>query len=150
MARLKKPKEITVQKFGGTEKVGDVNAEAAFDDQVKDVNYEVQSLEAKSQTKLEDDDGGGNAAIIRCFTFGMNLQTLLEVKPTKQEIFNSHLKGIEVALWRDGMKIMEEVPPRITFDAENMRYQIFVSARPMRGHILHERPQTLKEIVHGN
>lgn len=110
---------------------------------------EAQQLEVQSKTHLEDDKGEGNAAIVRVFTFGMNVESFKEARPTKQDLFNHHLKGIEVALWRDGMKIMTEVTPRIVFDEKKLTYQIFVGAVPMRGHILREQPKTLKELVHG-
>lgn len=139
MARLKK-KTLEVQKFGGTDDLGKVKMGH---------DYDVKSIEAKSKTRLEDDTGDGAAAIIRRFSFGINPQAWMEVKPTKQELFNYHVKGIEMMLWRDGMKIMTEVEPRIVVDAENMRYDIFVGARPQKGHILVQRPQTLTEIAHG-
>ena len=56
----------------------------------------------------------------------------------------------ETALWRDGLKILTEVQPRISFNEEKMQYQIFVGATPMRGHLLTQTPQTLREIVHGS
>ena len=54
-----------------------------------------------------------------------------------------------MALWRDGMKVMPEVSPRIVIDEKAMMYKIFVGAQPNRGHILTERPRTLTEIAHG-
>ena len=138
MARVK---STEVQKFGGTDSLGHVKMDGH--------DHDVQSLEAQSKTKLEDDTGHGNAAIIRCFDFAMNPQAFLEAKPTKQMLFNAHYKGIEVALWRDGMKVIPEVNPRIVVDEKAMKYKIFVGATPMKGHILTERPRTLSEIAHG-
>jgi hypothetical protein len=146
MARLKSK---TVKSFGGVDSVGDVKAEAHFDNQVKDVNYNVQSLEVQSQTHLEDDVGHGSAAIIRAFEFAINPLAFQEAKPTKQELFNAHHKYIETALWKDGMKVMPEVNPRIQVDEKNMRYTIFVGAQPMKGHLLREQPKTLAQIAHG-
>lgn len=134
-------KVAEVQKFGGTEELGNV--------QMHGYNHDVQSLEAQSKTKLEDDQGHGDAAIIRRFTFGINPESFKQYQPTKQELFNSHYKGIEIALWRDGLKVIPEVHPRIVINQEKMNYEIFVGAKPMRGHILRERPQTLTEIAHG-
>lgn len=139
MARLKKP--VDIQKFGGTEELGHVKMHGH--------DHDVQSLEAQSKTKLEDDVGHGNPAIIRRFTFGINPVAFKEYQPTKQELFNSHYKGIEIALWRDGLKVLPDVNPRIVVNQEKMNYEIFVAAQPMRGHILRERPQTLTEIAHG-
>jgi len=139
MARVKK--SVDVQKFGGSEEIGNVKMHG--------YDHDVQSLEAQSKTKLEDDTGHGNAAIIRCFQFGINPEAFKQYQPTKQELFNSHYKGIEVALWRDGMKVIPDVNPRIVVDEKNMNYKIFVGATPMKGHILTQRPQTLSEIAHG-
>lgn len=136
MARLKK--SVDVQKFGGIDALGTVKNEH---------DYDINSIETKSETKLEDDVGFGEAAIIRCFEYAMNPESFREYQPTKQELFNAHYKGIEVALWKDGMKVIPEVNPRIVVDG--MKYKIFVGARPMKGHILHQVPQTLGQIAHG-
>lgn len=154
----KRNKSITVQKFGGVDNLGtvkDVSVSKGVSGMTgkesihKDINYDLQSLEVKSDTHLEDDEGYGGAAIIRCFEFGMNLDSFRQYQPTKQELFNSHHKGIEVALWKDGMKIITEVNPRIVVNETQMKYQIFVGAAPMRGHILRETPQTLSQVAHG-
>lgn len=147
---MKRPKQRTVQKFGGSESIGSYVEENAKNAPVKDVNYDVQSLEVKSDTHLEDDDGSGGAAIVRCFEFGMNPLAFQQHIPTKQELFNSHQKGIELALWRDGLKVIPEVNPRLTVDSKSGKYQIFIAAKPMKGHMLQERPHTLKQLVHGN
>jgi hypothetical protein len=140
MARMKK-KPVEVQKFGGTESLGQV--------QMDGYAHEVESVEAQSGTKLEHDEGHGNPAIIRRFTFGINPLAFKEHPPTQQELFNSHIKGIELALWRDGMTVLPEVPPRITIDQKALQYHIFVGAKPARGHILKEVPQTLSQIANG-
>lgn len=147
MARLKK-KKVEVQKFGGVETLGDVSIENGGNARVKESSYDLKSLEVKSKTNLEDDTGEGSAAVIRCFEFGMNPIAFQQYQPTKQELFNSHHKGIEVALWKDGLKVMSDVNPRIVVDEQNMRYKIFVSAKPMKGHILTQVPQTLRELAY--
>lgn len=137
----KRPKVKEVSKFGGAEGFGRVQA--------NDNTHDLTSIEVKSKTHLEDDQGGGGAAIIRMFEFGINPQAFKEMKPTLQELFNAHFKGIEVALWKDGLKVLPEVNPRIVLDERAMTYRIFVGAEPMRGHILREQPKTLTELVHG-
>ena len=136
-------KALDVAKFGGTEKLGK--------GVVHGYDHEVESIETQSKRHLEEDMGQGAAAIIRCFTFGINPVAFKEHQPTKQELFNSHIKGIEVMLWRDGMTLMLDVEPRVLFDQQAMTYKIFVGARPARGHLLTrlQVPRTLKEIVHG-
>lgn len=146
----KRPKVKEVSKFGGVDHVGKFTETDALNAPVQNVNYNLESIEVKSDTHLEDDQGGGGAAIIRCFEFGVNPQAFMEAKPTKQQLFNSHLKGIELALWRDGMKVMPDVNPRILIDEKNLKYKIFVGAQPMRGHTLIEQPRTLSEQIHGN
>lgn len=145
----KRLKKLDVQKFGGVDELGNVAAENTINPVGDDVNYDVRSLEVKSDTKLEEDEGTGGAAIVRMFEFGMNPEAFKQYQPTKQELFNSHYKGIELALWKDGLKVMPEVNPRIVVDEKAMRYQIFVGAQPMRGHILREQPKKLSELVHG-
>lgn len=140
MARVKKIKEVA--KFGGVDELGKT--------QLHGHEHDVTSVEAKSeQTHIEDDTGHGEATVIRCFTFGMNPTVFVEHRPTKQELFNAHLRGIEMALFADGLKVFDEVPPRVSFDADKKQYNIFVAARPRKGYLLHERPQTLREIING-
>lgn len=141
MARkLKKKKDsIDLQKFGGTDDLGKID----FDGH----QHDVQSIEVKSETKLTDDPFEGAVAIIRKFTFGANPQAFKEYKPTKQELFNSHLKGIEIALWRDGMQLNTRIEPQIHFDEKQLRYSIFVGAKPARGHLVTQTPLSLREIA---
>lgn len=142
MARIKKEKKVkNVDKFGGTEELGNVK----FDG----FEYSGATSEASSETKLEYDVGQGDPVVIRRFTFGANPLAFQEHPPTKQELFNAHAKGIEIALWRDGLKVFDEVKPRIVLNAEKTHYEIFVAAKPMKGHLLMERPQTLAEITRG-
>ena len=133
-----------VAKFGGTDKLGNVVLHG--------YDHEASSIETQSKTNLEQDRGEGGAAIIRCFTFGVNPKAFQEARPTQQDLFNAHVKGVEVMLWRDGMTLMIDVQPRILFDQKSMTYKIFVGARPMKGHLLTRMqvPQTLKQIVHGS
>lgn len=137
-------KAVDVKKFGGVDELGTT--------QMHGHKHEMQSVEAQSRTSLESDLGEGEAVIIRCFTFQMNLEKpelFIERRPTKQDLFNAHIGGIEMALWKDGMKAYMEVAPRITFDVKKLQYSIFIAAKPMRGYSLTERPQTLTELAHG-
>lgn len=152
----KTKKASEVSKFGGAEFIGSVKDEnvTAFRSEMtgeiyehKNTNYDVQSVEAQSDIKLEDDIGQGQAAIIRCFEFGINTEAFKQYTPTKQELFNSHYKGIEMALWRDGLKVIPEVAPRITLNEEKGTYSIFIGAVPQRGSALYETPQTLAQLT---
>lgn len=157
MAKRSK-KVVEVQKFGGIDSVGTVRDEnlTRFTSEMSgnesfhtDTNYNLESIETQSKTHLEDDMGGGGAAIIRTFEFGMNPEAFNQYQPTKQELFNSHYKGIELALWKDGLKVMPEVQPKIVVDNKTNKYRIFVGAQPMKGHLLYEQPKTLAEQIHG-
>ena len=130
-----------VAKFGGIEHLGE--------SEVHGYKHEIESVEAQSKTTLESDIGVGEAAVIRCFTFGLNPEVWKNQPPTTQELFNSHYKGIEMSLFKDGLKVIPEVNPRVSFNKQKSQYNIFVGARPMSGFILNERPQTLSEIAHG-
>lgn len=137
MARKKKA--LDVAKFGGVDQLGKAKMDGH--------EHDVSTIEAQSRRNLEEDKGEGDVAIIRCFKFGINPTAFKEHPPTKQELFNAHYKGIEMALWKDGMKVMPEVHPKIVVNQKKMTYQIFVGARPMKGYSLEERPQTLSEIA---
>lgn len=152
MARKKKTKTLEVQKFGGTEEVGKVKMEEQkLDGTSSGYDYDLSHIEAESKTKLEDDIGIGAAVVIRHFEFGINAEAFKKHPPTHQELFNSHLKGIEIALWKDGLAINPDIPPRIVIDEKGMRYHIFIASKPSKGHILPHgvNPQTLKQIAHG-
>ena len=117
-------------------------------DEGKDLLWNANKIDAQSDTKLEDDKGTGTPVIIRVFEFAANPEAFKQHKPTKQELFNSHYKGIEVLLWKDGMKVYPEVNPRITINKKKTKYRIFVAATPQKGHLLMEKPKTLAEIAH--
>ncbi len=112
-----------------------------------EITDNVSAIETKSETHLEDDKGTGGAAIIRMFEFAANPIAFKQHKPTKQELFNYHAKGIEVMLWKDGMKVLTEVDPKVTINQKKSKYRIFVGAVPQKGHLLTERPQTLSQIT---
>lgn len=111
---------------------------------VKDIAWQASQIEAQSDTKLEDDTGYGKAIVIRMFEFAINPNGWPN-KPTKQELFNAHLHGIEVMLWRDGLKVMTDVEPRLSIGKK--KYRIWVAAEPARGHLLNETPKTLSQLA---
>lgn len=111
--------------------------------------WDAAGAEATSDTHLEDDVGHGGAAIIRQFIFSANPQTFKHNPPTKQQLFNHHLKQIEILLWQDGMKIMTNVEPRLTLNKKKTKYTIFVGATPSKGQLLpwNNQPKLLKDLV---
>lgn len=112
--------------------------------------WEGEEVMVESDTKLEADTGTGPVVILRTFEFGANPQVFKTHPPTNQELFDSHLKGIQAMLWSDGLKPMEEIEPRLIFSKNKKKYRIFVGCKPLLGQIVLERPQTLSEIAYGN
>lgn len=148
MARKLNPKKKgkDVAKFGGTEQLGRVKLEGH--------DHEAASVEVQSKTNLEMDEGYGGTVTIRCFTYAMNPAMFQRYKlekgsVSKQDIFNGHIRGIEVSLWADGWKVFTNVEPKISFNMALRQYSIYIAATPMKGRSLSERPQTLSEIVNG-
>ena len=141
MAKKRKPKEITVAKWGGTDELGSVELHGH--------KHDAASIEVKSDTKLTDDPFEGAVAIIRKFTFGANPEAWKQYQPSKQELFNSHVKYIETMLWKDGMQVYDKVTPQIQFDEVRSQYHIFVGAKPARGHLVSQTPLSLTQIAHG-
>lgn len=164
MAKRSK-KALEVAKFGGVEALGTVkeqNNYTAFKSGLSDaetvvpnVDWETQSVEAKSETSLESDEGHGQAVVIRHFKFNIDPNELVRcvtitgAYPGKQTLFDSVKKGIEVSLWRDGLKVFPDQEPRILVDEHYRSFEAFVAAIPAKGHMLHETPHTLSQLVHG-
>lgn len=118
-----------------------------LDAPIKDVKWDINDASAESDTKLEYDTGHGGAAIIRRFVFAANPMAFKIHVPSKQELFNYHMKQIEIMLWQDGMKLMTDVEPRLSISKNKKNYTIFVGAVPQKGHILTQTPQTLSQIT---
>lgn len=125
-----------VDKVGITETTGE-----------KDIQWEATKGEAESTTTLQDDEGYGPAVIVRSFDFKANPQAFHQYTPSKQELFNAHAKQIEIHLWKDGLQVMPDVDPKVILSKKRDGYRIVVGAEPARGHLLHQTPQTLSQIV---
>lgn len=117
----------------------------AVDAPVKDIEWEGEQLAAESDIKLEDDLGTGHPVIIRFFDFGANPETFKKQKPTAQELFNSHRKGIESLLWRDELKPFDAVEPRLMFSKDKSTYRFIIACLPIT--TLLEKPKTLSELM---
>lgn len=111
--------------------------------------WDLTKTQVDSETHLEDDTGHGGAAVIRQFVFKTNPQSFKHNPPTKQQLFNHHLKQIEIILWQDGMKIMTDVEPQLILNKKKTQYTIIVGAVPSRGQLLPYgmTPKLLKELV---
>ena len=111
--------------------------------------WDLTKTQVDSETHLEDDTGTGASAIIRQFQFKANPQTFRYNPPTRQELFNHHLKQIEIVLWQDGLKIMTEVAPQLIVNKKKTMYTIIVGATLQKGQVLpwDNKPKLLKDLV---
>lgn len=115
--------------------------------EMPNLQWEGEEVAAESTIKLEDDKGIGEAIVLRFFDFGANLETFKQHKPTAQEMFDSHRKGIESLLWRDGLKPYEAVQPRLMFSKDKSHYRFIVACVTRLGNSLTETPQTLSQLL---
>lgn len=112
--------------------------------------YRGQTVEVKSDTHLEQDQGTGEAIIVRTYQFATNPQAFRDAPPTTQDIFQSHRKGIAAMLWQDGLSPIEGIDPVLIFSKDKSSYLIMVSARAMMGETFIDTPKTLTEILKPN
>lgn len=146
---MARKKSIDVQKFGGNEHLGDITGNITESPLDGVIGNSVNSVEVASEKKLEDDHGTGRAVVMRSFTFKAEKEAFKVHIPTKQELFNTHYKGIEMYLWKDGLTFVQEYEPHLLFNKMKSHYTIFVVATPRNGNVLLEKTQTLSEIANG-
>ena len=91
------------------------------------------------------DPGGGPVNVIRVFNFKMNPDR--KHFPGKQALFNTHAKQIETILWGDGLRPLENVPPRVILNNKQGSYQIFVPCGAAKGVIFSEGDRN-PELLH--
>lgn len=116
----------------------------AIEAPIKDIPWEGEELAVESNYKLSDDKGEGRAVVLRFFEFGANTETFKIHKPTAQELFNTHIKGMESLLWRDGLKPFTDVEPRLMFSKDKTKYRFILAAIPLRGDI---KTNTLSQLL---
>lgn len=87
------------------------------------IEWEGETVQAESKTNLEQDTGSGIPVVLRFFDFGANVESFKNYKPTAQDLFNSHLKGIESLLWRDELKPFLEVEPRLMYSVDGKNFE---------------------------
>lgn len=112
---------------------------------VDNLQWEGEEVAAQSETKLESDTGTGTPVVIRFFEFGANPEVFKQHKPTAQELFDSHRKGIEALLWRDGLKHFEGSEPRLMFSKDKSKYRFIITCIPSQA--LTGTPKTLSELL---
>jgi hypothetical protein len=113
-------------------------------------DWNIKDLTVESKTKLEDDKGVGEALTLRFFDFQANPEMFRARMPSAQELFQSHIKQIELELWKDEWRPVEEVSPRLLFAKDKSHYRIVIAARPAKGSQLSykDSPLTLSELAH--
>lgn len=111
--------------------------------------WEGQEIEVKGDPLI--DSGTGKPVIIRMFQFAANPEILKKVKPSKQELFNSHAMQIKSMLYADGLMPLEGISPTVNTSKKNEMYRIFVTCEARPGVVVAERPKTLQELtkIHG-
>lgn len=112
----------------------------------QDLEWKAKQGEVHSDVKLEDDLGYGKKVVLRVFDFKANPVAFKHQTPSKQELFNSHAKDIEMFLWKDGLVAMPEVKPQIKLSKSRTHYRIVVGAEPRMGQQIHDVAHTLKEL----
>lgn len=111
------------------------------------IEWEGEHVTAESDTKLEHDLGTGQPVILRFFDFGANAETFKTHKPTAQELFNTHIKGMESLLWTDGLQPFPEVEPRLMFSKDKTQYRFVLACIPAKGNMLFNDAKTLSQIL---
>ena len=112
----------------------------------QDLEWKAKQGEVHSDAKLEDDQGSGKKVIIRVFDFKANPESFKHQTPSKQALFNSHAKEIELFLWKDGLVVMPEVKPQLKLSKSRTHYRIVVGAEPRMGQQIYDVAHTLKEL----
>ena len=128
-------------------KLTEYNAQNVPEGTETTLEWEGKELQVESGTKLESDKGEGNPLVLRFFDFSANPLAFRDRLPTAQEIFNSHIRGIEMSLWKDGLLIETTLEPRLLLSKAKDHYRIIIGARYNRFKVLKEKPLTLHEIV---
>lgn len=135
------------KKFKLIEKDATIESKFHGKTELGNVEWEGEEVQAKSKTVLEDDRGTGTPVVIRFFDFGANPKVFKEHKPTAQELFDGHRKGMESLLWRDGLRPYEGVEPRLMFSKNKMHYRFIITCIPSAGNVLTDKTQTLSQLI---
>lgn len=114
---------------------------------VKDIEWEGEEVGVESKTKIQEDTGTGQPIILRFFEFAADSKVFKDHKPTAQDLFDSHRRGMESLLWTDGLAPYHIVEPRLQFSKDNKRYRFVVSCIPSLGNTLTEKTKTLSELL---
>jgi hypothetical protein len=119
----------------------------AVDAPAKDIRWEGEEVAVDSGIRLDADTGVGKAIVLRFFDFGSNLEAFKQHKPTAQELFDSHRRGMESLLWKDGLKPYDAIEPRFMFSKDKSHYRFILACIPTLGNVLADTPRTLTQLI---
>lgn len=108
-------------------------------------NWFGQELEVNSDPLI--DSGTGENILLRVFDFGANPANLKRDKPTKQQLFDSHVKQILTMLWSDGLEPAKDINPLIQISKKKEKYRILMWCRAKAGVTWSDKPRTLQELI---
>lgn len=114
---------------------------------VKDIEWEGEEVGVESTTKIQDDKGIGQEIVIRFFDFASNVEAFRQHKPTAQELFETHKKGMETILYADGLAPCTAIEPRLLFSKDKSQYRFVVSCIPSLGNTFVDKTHTLAELL---
>jgi hypothetical protein len=112
--------------------------------------WQGQELGVNSEVPLMD-EGKGKPYIVRQWVFHFNPEILQKIRqnkipaPTKQELFNSNWRQIQLQLWGDGLVATEMVEPRIIIGKK--KYRIILLCEPKFRTLVVDKPRTLQDLM---
>lgn len=96
------------------------------------------------------DEARGAPIILRVFEFAANPEAFKYQIPTKEQLVSDHKKGIELFLWKDGLRPIESMRPKVIISKKKDRYSIYVTCQARPGVSVVDKPKTLQEIIKPN
>lgn len=107
-------------------------------------NWETSEIKFNSDPLVEVQ--GGKPVILRMFTFKFDPKVIQKGrKPSKQMLFNTHVKQIRDFLWKDGLKAREDINPRVTVGEKG--YTFYIASEPKLGVTLADKPMSLNDVL---
>ncbi len=93
------------------------------------------------------DGGSGENVLLRVFDFGANPETLKRHKPTKQQLFDSHIHQIRTMLWADGLEPRMDIQPLIQVSKKKEKYRILMWCKAKAGVVWADTPMKLQDLT---
>jgi len=108
----------------------------------EDTKYDYAADLSTPTTPLIDPQTG-KTVVIRAFNFQMNPEFFKGMPVDNQELFNHHARQIQTVLWADGLRPLDEVPPRVIINVKNGLYHIFVPCEARLSTVFADKPRNL-------